>query len=166
MKNKRSNITFVFALCMMLLMTGALSAQDTQTLLAQLTGDSQAPQRSVAQLETAYRTAIKVMLPLMSAEDVESRYAHQITLQYMAAHASRPGAETEREILAKVLGSTVVSTNMPATLRHWFVLQIERMGKAESVSVLTKLMSDPDTAMQDYARRALQKNPHPVPHKP
>jgi len=159
MKNKRSNITTVFAVCIMLLMTGALFAQDTQTLLAQLTGDSQAPQRSAAQLETVYQTAIKAMVPLMSAEDVESRYAHQITLQYMAAHASRPGAETEREVLAKVLGSTVLSTNMPATLRHWFVLQLERMGKGESVSVLTKLMSDPDTAMQDYARRALQKNP-------
>ncbi|NQV32809.1 MAG: HEAT repeat domain-containing protein, partial [Phycisphaeraceae bacterium] len=161
MKNKRSNMTTVFVFCIMLMMTGALFAQDTQTLLAQLTGESQAPQRSAAQLETVYQTAIKALLPLMGAEDVGSRYTHQIILQYMAAHASRPGAEAEREVLAKVLGSTVLSTDMPDTLRHWFVLQLERMGKGESVPVLTQLMSDPDKAMQDYARRALQKNPDP-----
>lgn len=161
MKNKRSNMTIVFVFCITLMMTGTLFAQDTQTLLAQLTGESQAPQRNTAQLETVYQSAIKALLPLMGAEDVGSRYTHQITLQYMAAHASRPGAEAEREVLAKVLGSTVLSADMPDTLRHWFVLQLERMGKGESVPVLTQLMSDPDTAMQDYARRALQKNPDP-----
>lgn len=159
MKNKRTNICIVFALCVF--MTGALCAQDTDTLLAQLTGQKDAPQRTSAQLETAYQAAIKALLPLMSAEDVGSRYAHQITLQHMAAHASRPNAEAERVVLAKVLGKTVLSTEMPATVRHWFVLQLERIGKAESVPVLIRLMSDPDTAMQDYARRALQKNPDP-----
>ena len=161
MKNKRSNITTVFAICAILLMTGPLLAQDTETLLAELTGQNEAPQRSVAQLETAYQTAIKSLLPLMSAEDVSARYAHQITLQNMAAHASRPGAETERKILAQVLCRTVQSTDMPATLRHWFVLQVERIGKGESVRTLSQLMSDPDRPMRDYARRALQKNPDP-----
>ena len=157
MRNKRTNLCIVFALCVF--MTGALCAQDTDTLLAELTGHKDAPQRNAAQLETAYQTAIKALLPLMSAEDVGSRYAHQITLQNMAAHASRPNAETEREVLAKVVGNTLLSTEMTPTLRHWCVLQLERIGKGESVPVLARLMSDPDMAMQDYARRALQKNP-------
>jgi HEAT repeat protein len=48
---------------------------------------------------------------------------------------------------------------MPATVRHWFVLQLERIGKGESVPALAELLTDEDEHMRDYARRALEKNP-------
>jgi HEAT repeat protein len=144
---------------MILFVTGLLVAQDTDTMIAQLTGKADAPQRNAAQLETAYRAAIEALLPQMGADDVGSRYAPQIQLQSIAAHASRPGAESERAVLARVLCATLQSTDMLPTVRQWFVLQLERMGKAESVPVLMQLMSDPDNATRDYARRALQKNP-------
>ncbi len=157
--NKFSHIkSAVLVISMTLLLTGGLYAQDTDTLLAQLTGKADAPQRSSSQLTSVYKKAITSLLPQMSADDVESRYASQIALQAIAAHASRPGAEPERVALAKVLGSFALSKDSIATVRHWFVLQIERIGKGESVSVLVTLLSDADTHLRDYARRALEKN--------
>ncbi|MCP4453643.1 MAG: hypothetical protein GY809_19455 [Planctomycetes bacterium] len=142
--------TAVFAVSVILLMAGGLTAQMADT-----------PQQNSSDLTEAYKEAIAALLPLMSAEDVGARYAPQIALQTMAAHASRPGAEQERETLARVLGTFAKSTEMTATVRHWFVLQIERIGKGESVPVLVELLSDPDKHMRDYARRALEKNPDP-----
>jgi HEAT repeat protein len=110
-------------------------------------------------LAQAYEKAIDYLLPLMSAEDVGSRYRHQITLQDIGSYASRPGAETERRILAGVLCRKIETGEMPATVRNWFVLQIERIGKDESVKTLTNLLSSEDEDLRDYARRALEKNP-------
>ncbi len=160
MSNKFSKIkSAVFVIGMTLLLTGGLYAQDTDTLLAQLIGKAESPQRSSSQLTSVYKKVITSLLPLMSAQDVGSRYASQITLQAIAAHASRPGAEPERVILAKVLGTFAQSKDTTATVRHWFVLQIERIGKGESVLVLVTLLSDSDRHLRDYARRALEKNP-------
>ena len=44
-------------------------------------------------------------------------------------------------------------------MRHWIVLQLERIGKGESVPGLAKLMTAQDEHLRDYARRALEKNP-------
>ena len=98
-------------------------------------------------------------MPLMSADDVASRYQHQIALQDMGSHAARPGAETQREALSRVLCRTVETAEMPAEVRNWFVLQLERIGKDESVKTLTNLLSSQDKELRDYARRALVKNP-------
>ncbi|MGE5297075.1 MAG: HEAT repeat domain-containing protein [Solirubrobacterales bacterium] len=135
------------------------NAQSTEELISQLCGKAQAPARDATQLAEAYQKAFDYLLPLMSAEDVGSRYAPQIVLQDMGSYAARPGAEIERETLAKVLAKNVDQPNMPNTVRHWIVFQLERIGKGESVPCLTKLMSDPDEHLRDYARRALEKNP-------
>ena len=159
MKNKRSNITTVFVFCMMLMMCTALVAQDTQTLLAQLTGQTEAPQRRAAQLETAYQTAIKALLPLMSAEDVESRYAHQITLQYMAAHASRPGAQAEREVMqawraVKAAQAQVeIAAEAVAQAEEW--LRMIGLQYQEELVTATDLL-DAETALTQARIRRLQ----------
>ncbi|MHC4518809.1 MAG: HEAT repeat domain-containing protein [Planctomycetota bacterium] len=136
-------------------------AQDTEQLLDQLRGKTDAPNRSTAQLTEAYQKAIDYLLPRMSADDVESRYDYQIMFQDLGSHAARPGAERERETLAKVVIKNLQEAKMPATVRHWFVLQLERIGKGESVPALAKLMADEGTHLRDYARRALEKNPDP-----
>ena len=134
-------------------------AQTGEELVAQLTGKAEAPARNAAQLTDAYQKAIDYLLPLMSAENVGSRYAFQILLQNMGSYATRPGAEAQRLALATVCVKTLEQAKMENTVRHWFVLQLERIGKAESVPLLTKLLSDEDKNMRDYARRALEKNP-------
>ncbi len=134
-------------------------AQNAEQLVDQLRGKAQAPSRSAEQLAQAYQEAINYLLPLISAEDVASRYEPQIALQDMGSHAARLGAEAEREALARVLCKSVETAEMQATVRYWFVLQIERIGKDESVQTLTKLLSSQDKELRDYARRALEKNP-------
>jgi len=136
--------------------------QEINELVDQLTGKAEAPQRDAQQLAQAYQKAIDYLLPLMSAEDVGSRYNHQITFQNMGSHACRPGAETERQTLAKVMIKNLEQAEMPDTVRHWFMLQIERIGKGESVPALVKLLSSEDKNLRDYARRALEKNPDPT----
>ncbi len=138
--------------------TGA-NAQTGEELVAQLTGKAQGPARAAAQWTEAYQNAVDYLLPLMSAEDVGSRYAPQILLQDMGSYAARPGAEAQRLALAQVMVKTLEQAKMETTVRHWFILQLERIGKAESVGLLAKLMSDEDKNTRDYARRALEKNP-------
>ena len=139
--------------------TQIADAQDTAELLNQLCGKVEAPARSAEQLAQAYEKAINYLMPLMSADDVGSRYQNQIALQDIGSHASRLGAETERRTLASVLCSKIETAEMPATVRNWFVLQVERIGKDESVRTLAKLLSSEDKELRDYARRALEKNP-------
>jgi len=139
--------------------TQSADAQDTDVLLNQLCGKAEAPKRNTEQLAQAYEKAINYLMPLMSADDVGSRYRNQIVLQDIGSHASRPGAETERRTLASVLCRKIETAEMPATVRNWFVLQVERIGKEESVRTLTRLLSSEDKELRDYARRALEKNP-------
>ncbi|HNS21667.1 MAG TPA: HEAT repeat domain-containing protein [Sedimentisphaerales bacterium] len=134
-------------------------AQSGEDLVKQLSGKAEAPARDATQLAQAYQTAIEYLVPLMSAPDVGSRYRYQIMLQDMGSHAARPGAQAERETLAKALVKTVEQSAIENTVRHWIVLQLERIGKGESVPCLAKLMTDPDEHLRDYARRALEKNP-------
>ncbi len=137
----------------------AAQAQTGEELVAQLTGKAQGPARDAAQWTEAYQKAVDYLLPLMSAEDIGSRYAPQIQLQDLGSYAARPGAEAQRLALATVLVKTLDQAKMENTVRNWFILQLERIGKAESVPVLTKLMADADRNTRDYARRALEKNP-------
>lgn len=140
---------------------GAAFAQDGEALVRQLSGRDEAPARDAAQLAQAYQTAIDYLMPLMSAQNVGSRYGYQIMLQDISAHASRPGAEPERLALATVLVKTLEQAEMPDTVRAWLVRQLKRVGKAESVPVLTRLMASEDEHLRDYARQALEKNPDP-----
>jgi len=137
----------------------AAHARTGEELVAQLTGKAEGPVRDAAQWTEAYQKAVDYLLPLMSAEDVGSRYAPQILFQDMGSYASRPGAESQRLALAQVMVKTLEQAKMETTVRHWFILQLERIGKAESVGLLAKLMSDEDKNTRDYARRALEKNP-------
>jgi HEAT repeat protein len=142
-----------------LLTATVAQGQTGDELVAQLTGKAAAPARNAAQLTEAYQKAIDYLLPLMSAENIGSRYAHQISLQNMGAYSTRLGAEDQRLALAQVMVKTLEQAKMEATVRQWFVFQLERIGKAESVPLLTKLLSDEDKNTRDYARRALEKNP-------
>jgi len=160
MSSKLSIITNLIMVIFILFgTTQCADAQDTDVLLKQLCGKAEAPNRNAEQLAQAYEKAINYLMPLMSADDVGSRYKNQIVLQDIGSHASRPGAETERRTLASVLCRKIETAEMPATVRNWFVLQIERIGKDESVRTLTRLLSNEDKELRDYARRALEKNP-------
>ncbi len=143
----------------LLILSNGAFAQDGAELVKQLSGQAEAPARDAAQWAQAYQKAIDYLLPLMSADNVGSRYNYQIMLQDMAAHASRPGAELERRTLAQVIVKTIEQAEMPGTVRAWLVRQLERIGRGESVPALAKLMASEDKNLRDYARQALEKNP-------
>jgi HEAT repeat protein len=136
-----------------------VAGQTGEALVEQLRGKAESPARNAEQRAEAYQKAIDYLLPLMSAEAVNSRYPYQIALQDMGSYAARPGAEGEREVLAKAMIKTLEQATMPKEVRTWFVLQLERIGKGESVPCLAKLMEAEDPILRDYARRALEKNP-------
>mgnify|MGYP003932223377 CR=1 FL=1 len=160
MDSKLSIITkLVMAVLILHTASRNVYAQSTDVLLDQLCGKAETPQRNAEQLAEAYEKVIDYLLPLMSADDVGSRYQYQIILQDISSHASRPGAEVERRTFAHVLCETIETAEMPATVRNWFVLQLQRIGKEESVPTLAKLLSSEDKKLRDYARRALEKNP-------
>jgi HEAT repeat protein len=160
MSRKLSIITNLIVVTLILLATAqGAYAQDIDELLNQLSGKAEAPARNAEQLAQAYEKAVDYLLPLMSADDVGSRYQYQITLQNICSYASRPGAENERRTLAIVLCRKIETTRMLPTVSNWFVLQLQRIGKDESVKTLTNLLSSQDTELRDYARRALEKNP-------
>ena len=138
----------------------AAQSQEESILLNQLTGKADAPFRNEEQFTEAYQKAIDYLMPLMTNdENPRVQYEWQLALQDLGSYASRPGAELERQTLAKVMIKTLEEKEMPNTLRNWFVLQIQRIGKGESVPALTKLLSNEDKHLRDYARRALEKNP-------
>lgn len=158
----RFSITYLIIAALVLFTFNAdLKAQSNEELINQLRGKAETPQRDIEQLTEAYQRAIEYLLPLMSADDVGSRYDYQIDLQDICLYAARPGAETERQALAGVLDENIKQTEMPETVRNWFVLQLERIGKGESVATLTKLLASKDKHLRDYARRSLENNPDP-----
>jgi HEAT repeat protein len=162
MKNPKSTIiTLAMVILALCAFSQTAQSQDADELLNQLTGQAPAPSRNAEQLTEAYQKVIDYLMPYMMAENVASQYQPQIALQDLGSYASRPGAELERQTCAKVMIKTLEEREMPNTLRNWFVLQIQRIGKGESVPALTKLLSNEDKHLRDYARRALEKNPDP-----
>jgi HEAT repeat protein len=102
------------------------------------------------------------LIPKLAAAKVEDRYASQMELQALALKAGRPGAESERSELAKVLAAKAADATVPQPARVWIVRQLEYIGARESVATLTTLLSDPDPELKECARRALEKNAAPT----
>ena len=132
---------------------------DMAQTLQQLTGKAEAPEWTAEQWSETFQQALDHLIPLLAAEDVGSRYAHQMTLQAMAAHASRPGADAERQALAAALVQTAGREDLPGPALEWIVRQFELMGREEAVPVLVDLLQHEDRHLSDQARRALEKNP-------
>jgi HEAT repeat protein len=105
---------------------------------------------------------VNELLPKLAAAKVEDRYSAQMELQHLAANAARPGAETERADLAKLLAAKATDAAVPQPARVWVVRQLEYISAAESIGALTTLLKDPDAELKECARRALEKNPAPA----
>jgi HEAT repeat protein len=102
------------------------------------------------------------LIPGLSADRVEDRYDYQMKLQALALNAARPGAESDRVELAKILAARATDPYVPAPARVWLVRQLEYIGGAESVKTLTVLLGSSDVDVRDCARRALERNPAPA----
>jgi HEAT repeat protein len=154
--------TGLFLALALSLTAGVFAQTSPEELIKQLTGKAEAPTPEAAQLAESYQKALDYLIPLMAADDVPSRYNPQIQLQSLGSYAARPGADTQREVFAKVLILNLEKPQVSGVVKNWFVLQLERVGGAESVEPLAKLLKSDDANLRDYARRALEKNPAPA----
>lgn len=161
-RQRRARAVFLLITVCSLGQSVEVRSQEAEALVAQLSGDAPAPRRSADQLAWAYGQAVEHLVSQMTSTRGDSRYHSQIALQYLAAHASRPGAEEERRQLSLVLGEAVERSGLDPGTRHWIVLQLERMGQGESVVALEKCLETEDEHLRDYARRALEKNSDPA----
>ncbi len=150
---------------LMLLLTAATSAtrgdEAIDRLIAELSGGAPAAGRSETELRTAYAQVIATLIPGLAADALPDRETPQMTLERIASHAARPGAEPERAALSAELAARL-GPDVPPAARLWLLRQLERIGGAEAVPALTRLLADPDPHLRDAARRALVANPAPA----
>jgi HEAT repeat protein len=129
----------------------------TPAQLQQLAGKS-VDTIQASQYAEVYQDAFAHLTKQMDQTTGDARYAHQVMLQDICLHASRPGAEQQRLAMSKALASTLQSKTMTPEIRYWVLLQIERTGQAEVLPVLTKSLGSTDKTEQGCARAALEKN--------
>ena len=151
-------------LAVAIVLFGALCARAGDAVLDGLVkefkGEAPAQERTPQEAEAAYGKVIDSLLPDMGSEDVGKQNGPQQTLQRMAYHASRPGAEAQRAALAKAM-STKLGENVPVTARVWILKQLEAIGRGEVVDALATALKDKDPLVRETARRALQNDPAP-----
>ncbi len=126
-------------------------------LIRELAGEKTAAARTPEQLHAAYAQVLDSLMPEMGNEDPGKRGGPQGTLERIAFHASRPGAEADRAACSKAIAGRLGPEVGPLA-RVWLLRQLERIGRAEAVSQVAKLLADKDPLIRESARRALQKN--------
>ena len=118
-------------------------------------------------LRAQYGADLEALLPALGAEEVAVRADAQQTLEKMCHAASRrqagwPGRRGARACgLCLAMGDRL-GPETPRPARVWMIRQIERIGGAESVPILARLLTDDDPLIREPARRALQLNPDPA----
>ena len=114
-----------------------------------------ADQASPEQIATAYKEAIKSLLPGLAASDDAMLNALEATIHT----AARPGAEAERLACCNALVASLNAADTSPRVKACLLRQLQNIGKEESVPSLIKLLSDADLHVAGYARSALINNP-------
>lgn len=137
-----------------------LIAQETNVndLTLELTGERPAIARTVQQWDMAYARVLDAMMPDMGSDDPAKRGGPQRTLERIAFHASRPGADVERASCSKAIAARL-QPDVPLLASLWLFRQLERIGRAEAVPQLAKFLGGSDPLIRESARRALVANP-------
>ena len=133
---------------------------DVGELTRELTGEKPTASRTAGQLDAVYAQVLDALMPDMGSEDVGKSSGPQGTLERIAFQASRPGADADRAACAKALAARL-GPDVPAPARVWVLRQIERIGRAEVVAQVARVLSDKDALVRESARRALRENPSP-----
>jgi len=155
----RLHLVGVLAVAVLLGSSAWLQAEEPNVadLAKELTGEKPAAERTPEQLEAAYVKVLDSLMPDMGNEDAGKRNGAQSSLERIAFQASRPGLDANRTACAKALAGKL-GADVPALARAWILRQIERIGRAEVVPQVAKVLTDTDALVRESARRALQKN--------
>lgn len=139
-------------LCAAIIIAGSARAADAPNpddLIKQLI-DGTSSAKTPADFEAAYSE----VLPTLIAKPLESDTA----LQKIAFRASRPGAETERAALGKILAARL-SQGGSNPLKVLLLRHIQRIGGEETIPTVVATLSDTNAQVRECARRALANNP-------
>lgn len=110
------------------------------------------------QIQAAYTQAISALAPQLGfGPNSQQALRKYETLVHQAA---RPGAEPERVGCGKAVAAALLS-DLPVNAKRWLLKPLEFTGRAEIVPALARLLEDPDPALREGARCALQHNPAP-----
>ena len=142
---------------MKLVLTVAL----TLTIALLAAGYAQAQAKGVYPEKPATMPAVKdldTLVPESAGDDLQKRANAMKAIEVMALNAARPGAEAERAAVSQALAAKLVPAT-PQFARVWIIRQLQLIGRAEVVAVLTGLLDDKDALIRESARRALQYNP-------
>ena len=142
-----------------LLGRAALAAEQPSVgdITKELTGEKPATERAPEQLAAVYAQVLDVLLPDMGSEDPGKRGAAQGTIERIAFRTGLPGMEADRAACSKAIAAKL-GTDAGPLARVWLLRQLERIGCAEAVPQVARLLTDKDAVVRDAARRALRKN--------
>jgi HEAT repeat protein len=108
-----------------------------------------------------YTEFLDGLLPAISAPDVADRERVQRQLERACVHASAPGNESRRTELCQAMVARLGPETAPAA-RAYLLRRLERIGNADCVPALSKLLDDRDPQVREAARRAVQNIPGPA----
>lgn len=145
-------------LAIVLLSSTLFAQENLNDLVRDLAGDKPT-QLTGDKLDAAYAKALDLSLADLASDDANKVGNAQSAIERIAFVASRPNAETERAALSKAIAAKVAAA--PAAAKPWLIRQLQRIGRAEAVPALAKLLGDADANVRESARRALQQNPAP-----
>lgn len=141
--------------------TGAAWAQTpANSLVDELSGRASGQTRTAAQLAAAYEQVLTEFVPKTAASDPAERQAAMLSIERIANHAGRPGAENERVALVEAICKRL-TPETPTTARLWLLRKLETIGAAECVPAIAGCTNEHDPVLRDAARRALEHNSSP-----
>lgn len=138
-----------------------LTAALTLAVALLAAGYAQAQAKGVYPERPATMPAVKdldTLVPDSASDDLQKRANAMKAIEVLAMNAARPGAEAERAAVSQALAARLGAAT-PQLARVWIIRQLQLIGKAEVVPVLTGLLNDKDDLVRESARRALQYNP-------
>jgi HEAT repeat protein len=103
--------------------------------------------------------AVKELVPNLTSENMEVQSKARLDLLAVCSEAGKPGNEDARKAVCLEI-CQLLETKQPAVeVMHQLLLNLERIGGAESVPTLAKLLNHKEEFIRDDARRALVVNP-------
>ena len=82
--------------------------------------------------------------------------------QELCWKAAAPGHEPERLEACRLMTTALGEKQTPAQTKVWFLRQLERIGRGESVAATAKELAATDSQVRESAIRALANNPDPA----
>ena len=106
----------------------------------------------------SYAAQLDALLPALGAQEIPAREAASVEWEKLCFVVGTPGRESDRKAVCVAMCARIgPETARPA--RIWMLRQLERIGKAESVGPVAKLLDENDNEIRDLARRVLQNDP-------